>query len=242
MVNFCFKKNKKLLPVVFLHIQKTAGSSIVDLARKYYGDSVISHGDYSGIRAECFQKVNFVSGHFGYEFARHLMPGRFSFTFLRDPVQRVLSFYHYCKKQNPNDFEPYRLAQELSIEGFLEYALKPNTLKTAVCNNQAWQLAHGYGHGTDRNYYSFGEAEMQDLAVAHLEKLSHVGFTETFEDDRSFILTKLGIPVPEVNEITNASGYRPSVNDLSGLAVELLEEVTRIDQTLYSYAWSIRKP
>ena len=34
-------------PALFLHIQKTAGSSIVDLARLAYGsDKVISHGDY----------------------------------------------------------------------------------------------------------------------------------------------------------------------------------------------------
>jgi len=241
VINFVLNKNKKLLPVVFVHIQKTAGSSIVELARNYYGESVISHGDYSGHRPEDFQKIDFVSGHFGYEFARHLMPGRFSFTFLRDPVQRVLSFYHYCKKQDTDDFEPYRLAQELSLEAFLEYALKPNTLKTAVCNNQAWQLAHGYGHGTERNYFSFDEAEVQDLAIAHLEKFSHVGFTESFEDDRDVILTSLGLPFPETNEITNASGSRPSLSDLSDSAVELLGEVTRIDQVLYDYAWSIRK-
>ncbi len=42
-------KNKQsaLKPAIFLHIQKTAGSSMVDLARLAYGsEEVVSHGDY----------------------------------------------------------------------------------------------------------------------------------------------------------------------------------------------------
>ena len=37
----------KLKPVVFLHLQKTAGTSIINVARQFYGDKkVISHDDY----------------------------------------------------------------------------------------------------------------------------------------------------------------------------------------------------
>lgn len=231
---------RSILPVVFVHIQKTAGSSIVELVRRRYGESVISHGDYGGHRPEDFQDVAFVSGHFGYEFARSLIAKRYSFTFLRDPVERVLSLYYYCKGQNPDDYEIYSLAQQLNLEEFLKHSLKNNLLRTAVCNNQAWQLAHGYGHGTDRDYFSFEEQEIQELAISHLKNFSFVGFTETFEADRNNILKKLGISLPRENVIINAGGNNPAVKDLPDSTVALLRKVTGIDQMLYDHAWSNR--
>jgi len=233
-------KQNELLPVVFVHTQKTAGSSIVELIRERYGESVISHGDYNGHRPEDFQDVAFVSGHFGYEFARPLISERYSFTFLRDPVERVLSLYYYCKKQNPDDYEIYSLAQQLNLEEFLKHSLKKNFIRTAVCNTQAWQLAYGYGHGTERDYFSFEEQEILELAINHLENFSHVGFTETFEADRNIILKKVGIPRPSENVITNASGNYPTVQDLPDSTVALLRKVTCVDQILYDQAWACR--
>ena len=38
---------KSFMPAVFMHIMKTAGTTIVDLARSAYGNhDLISHGDY----------------------------------------------------------------------------------------------------------------------------------------------------------------------------------------------------
>ncbi|MCH7920168.1 MAG: sulfotransferase family 2 domain-containing protein, partial [Planctomycetes bacterium] len=114
ILNHILKREGPQRPrVLFLHIQKTAGSSIVELARDHYDKSVISHGDFGGHKPEDFQDVAFVSGHFGYEFARPLMSDRYSFTFLRDPVDRVLSFYYFCRRMDSNEFEIYSLAQGL---------------------------------------------------------------------------------------------------------------------------------
>jgi len=240
MKKFLVKQKCELSSVVFVHIQKTAGSSIVNIAQGYYGKSLISYLDYDGRRPEEFQDVAFVSGHFGYEFARPLMSDRYSFTFLRDPVDRVLSFYYFCRRMDSNEFEIYSLAQGLNLEEFIKLSLKNNHLRPVVCNNQAWQLAYGYGHMTDKYYFSFEEQEIQDLAISHLEKFSHIGFTETFEKDRNIILNKLGIPLPKKNVIINTSGDRPSVQDLPDSTVDLLRKVTHLDQILYDHAWSSR--
>ena len=81
----------ELMPALFLHIQKTAGTSIVSAAREHCGDAnMITHGDYMSRTSEELADVPFISGHFGYDFARQLMGERYSFTFLRKPVDRVL--------------------------------------------------------------------------------------------------------------------------------------------------------
>jgi hypothetical protein len=57
------------------------------MARRYYGiGNLISHCDFVGHAPQEFAHVPFVSGHFGYDFARVLMPDRYSFTFLRPSI------------------------------------------------------------------------------------------------------------------------------------------------------------
>ena len=104
------KAEKKISPALFLHIQKTAGTSIIDLARPHYGLSMTSHGDCWGYPPQYFDNTPFVSGHIGYDYARHIMESRYSFTILRDPIERVLSMYYFCRKQKSTEFDIYRAA------------------------------------------------------------------------------------------------------------------------------------
>lgn len=246
-------QNQFLKRALFLHIQKTAGTSIVDLARVAYGnDQVVSHGDYlngcqdraldkivdaRGQQPRDFQDVAFVSGHFGFDFARALLPGRFSFTFLRNPIERVLSYYYFSRSRDPKEYEIYALAQELTLDEFLALGLEKPALKACIWNNQAWQLAHGYGNSDKRNILMFSEEEILSLAVCHLDRFSYIGFTETFETDRNVILRALGISPPEQNLISNATPGRPMSVEHPASTIELLRELTRIDRRLYEIAW-----
>lgn len=234
-----FLRNKKQpgeVPVFFLHIQKTAGSSIVHVARQFYGESLVSHGDYWGLTHEQLRHIGFISGHIGYQFAQHLMRRRFSFTFLRDPGERILSMYYFCRNRNPDEFDIYRKAHEMNLAQFLEAGLSDPCIRMHIWNNQVWQLAHGYTHLDTRTVDDFRETELLGLAKEHLLEFSYVGFTETFDSDAAVILTALGFPemtqMPKVND----SPDRPTVTTLSPAIRSLLDELTMLDQQLYSYA------
>jgi len=229
-------------PAVFVHIQKTAGTSIVDLARHYYGDNMTSHGDHVGRSVDEFLNTGFVSGHFGYEFAAPLMRERYSFTFLRDPVDRILSFYYYCRSRSPDEFPMCRFAQEHNLEDFLKAGFSDLVVKTRIWNNQTWQLACGYANPEKKHLNAFEPEELLSLAKKHLDELSHVGFTQTFEQDRNTILSALKIPVPDKKVESNANKARKSVSDISQEAVRLLTDLTKLDQALYAYAWEKYHP
>lgn len=228
----------KPVPALFLHIQKTAGTSIVNVARQYYGESVTSHGDCWAYSPDELEDVAFVSGHIGYDYARSLMPSRYSFVFLRDPVERILSMYYFCRKQDENEFLIYKSAHEHELEEFLEAGLSDSLVKKNIWNNQVWQLAHGYGHLDDRRIDDFDPEELIELALAHLDAFDYVGFTETFDMDRNAVLKALGIPSPEHDVVENITTGRPSAQDLSASAMELLEELTILDRALYQEARS----
>jgi len=225
---------------LFLHIQKTAGSSIINIARKYYGDNMTSYGDCWGHKPTEFINTAFVSGHIGYDYARSLMPSRFVFTFLRNPIERVLSLYYFCRKMNPDDFLIYRRAHDLSLEQFLAASYTDPLIKKNIWNNQVWQLAHGYAHLDERKIDDFSSDELVTLAMTHLDEMSYVGLTETFKNDRDYILSSLGLPIPKNNIFVNTNTGRPTTNDMSPGIKELLMSITSLDQILYDKVCSLR--
>lgn len=241
---------------IFVHIQKTAGTSIVNLARQHYHQKhIISHGDYLE-KANHFasnqdfrmdekiisnlRNVRFLSGHFGHDFAKPFMHERYSFTFLRDPIERVLSFYYFCKNRDANEFEMYRLCQQLPLNEFLKMGLEQSEVSSFIWNNQVWQLACGFGNPENRGLSSFKPKELLDLSVRHLDDYSYIGFAETFENDSDKIFEDLGVVLPKERITSNANPGRPTAKDLPRSTLDLLEQLTSLDQILYEKAWSLR--
>lgn len=245
----------KIKPAIFLHIQKTAGTSVVNLVSQHYDQNFISHGEYiekmqysldSKPRTDsgaisAFRNIPFLSGHFGYDFAKNFMDERYSFTFLRNPIERVLSFYFFCRSQNPAEYYIYKLCQECLLEEFLEKGLEVPEIGALILNNQVWQLACGFGNAGNYGLSSYSPEKLLDLAVAHLDEFSHVGFTETFEEDRNKIFHDLGIPLPTKKFASNANPYRPTAVDLPPSTLDLLDRLTQLDQVLYRKAWAKQK-
>lgn len=224
------------IPALFLHIQKTAGTSIIETVRHHYGADMTSHGDCWGHAPESFEDVKFVSGHIGYNYAAALLPGRFSFTFLRNPVERILSMYFFCKGRNSNEFMIYRKANELSLEDFLLAGLKDPWVKKNIWNNQVWQLAHGYAHLDNRTIDNFSGDELLDMAKSHLENISYVGFTETVDQDFPFILSRLQMRPDTQLPKANVTNMRPLVNELPDTLTDIMAELTSLDWKLYEHA------
>ncbi|CAG7855864.1 hypothetical protein MCAMS1_00149 [biofilm metagenome] len=241
----------KLKPVIFVHLQKTAGTSIIKEVRQYYGNNnVISHGDFfldhDGQRItndkyaqpeyiqNRFGGIPFLSGHFGYEFAKPFMDSRFSFTFLRNPVERVLSAYYFYKTRNSDQFRHYSLAHQLPLDEFLALGFTDPDIKLHVLNYQVSQLAVGWGGGV---HFACNGDELLAMAIKHLGEFSYVGFTETFEKDQEQILKYMGIAKPAVNIKSNANPGRPTFDSLPPSSKNLLLELTVLDRQLYEWAW-----
>lgn len=234
-------RKKDLIPAVFLHIQKTAGTSLIEIIRAHYGNNIITHGDFSARNYEDLVDIAFISGHFGFYFAKPFIHNRYSFTILRDPVERVLSLYYFCRNQNSSEYPIYHLARTLDIENFLRQGMNPGRIHSHIWNHQVWTLASGRANPEGQESHEHDDEEkLLDLAISHLEKLSYVGFTESFEKDSVAILAALGIPVPETKIVANTTPGRLGRNDVSERTLELIAELTRLDQIMYAKAWSRR--
>ena len=232
---------KRRKPALFLHIQKTAGTSIVTAAQAHYGRSnVVSHGDFVGRSPEEFMDVPFVSGHFGYNFARPLLNGRFSFTFLRSPVERVVSLYYFCKSRDPDQFPIYKLAHEYDLEEFVMQAKCKGVIRHHVWNAQVWNLAGGPGPVVQRPGRSMEPDALLQRAIEHMRTLSFVGFTEAFDEDGAAVSRALGMSSGRSLGRDNVTPRRESVEDLAESVISAINDVTDLDRKLYEVAWRDR--
>jgi hypothetical protein len=203
------------------------------MAMEHYGDeNVCSHGDYMGMSPSQLKKFSFVSGHFGYDFAQELIPERFSFTFLRNPIERIISLYCFCRTRDPEEFPIYRAACEHDFDGFLQAVNDNNIVRSYISNSQVWCLASGPGFAEIAGD-ELPEDEMSDLAITNASLFSFIGFTETFEDDVGQIINALDMEAVQTAKHENVTQDKIVVSDLSAQTIELLEELTQWDRKLY---------
>ena len=208
---------------------------MTEAVRPHYRNDIVSHGDYLKHDAASLKNIGFISGHFGFEYARQFMDGRYSFTFLRDPVERLLSLYYFSRTRDPAEFPMYRLAHEMDLAGYLRAGFDREDVKTFLWNQQAWQLACGWQDPQQREIPDFTEEQILERAKAHVMEFNYIGFVESIAVDSKAILANLHVPVPEVVP-ANLTPERPHRNDLPAAAIRLAEELTRLDAALYEHA------
>jgi len=228
--------NNARRPAIFLHIQKTAGTSMTEAVRPYYQNDIVSHGDYLEHDTASLKNMRFISGHFGFEYARLFMDGRYSFTFLRDPIERILSLYYFSRTRDPAEYPIYRVAHELDLSGYLRAGFDRNDVKTYLWNQQAWQLACGWHDPQQRQILNFTEEEILERAKVNVMEFHYIGFVESIAVDSKAILANLHVPVPESLVPANVTAERPHRDDLPAAAIRLAEELTRLDAALYQHA------
>ncbi len=228
--------------VIFLHIAKTAGTSIVQFFRdRMPSELITSHGEFlqfSGTqeeRVDQLKKYQFLSGHFGYRDIAPLLEESYSFTFLRDPVDRVMSLYKFFQwPKSVQDIPVAGVAKELGLEGFLTSTLPE--VNEMLDNQQTWQLARSYWQEDREALKHLSNDELLTLAKAHLEQFDLVGVTETFDADFGRVLRHLGIdePVPEERGWFRSTSPITR-HELSPSVLASLQERLALDYALVDY-------
>lgn len=209
-------------------------------ASELYGrENCCMHGDYLSHAPEQLEPLMMVSGHFGFEYAEGFMLGRYSFTFLRDPIERLLSYYSYCRGATRDEYEINTLAHDSDAETFFRAgATASSKFASHMWNHQACQLASGWGASlvgkVDITPDALPPDEILDRAKANLARFDYIGLVESFDVDNAAIFAALGDTSSDVFRI-NAAPVRTTREELSPSTLELLATLTEIDQKLYDW-------
>lgn len=219
--------------IVFLHIMKTAGTSLVNGFRGHFPGKAMSHGDFRGLSDEQLFEPKFITGHFGHDVIKRVPGRKYTFTFLRDPVERVLSFYHFCRSQDPRKFEIYHRAAELPLAEFLRS--EDPVIREHIEDHQTWSVVASWEKEVRATFSHLSPDAILEIAKENLRGLNRVGLTETFVQDAVDICDDILIPPNVIYARENTSVGRPSRFRLSAADLEAARSLVQLDQRLYEF-------
>jgi hypothetical protein len=234
--------------IAFVHIPKTAGATVTNMfIRAYSKAGVHPAGNYMTGPVQTETKVTrrpggwevwqrkggrVTVGHVPYRvFRRHLPLDALYMTFLREPVDRVLS--HYYRHIHHPHLTPAqrRQARDRGREraASLEEALVE--MRLPQLTNLATRFLCGHPSRGDE----LAPSALDD-AKAALRNFAFVGIQERFEESLVLLQRMLGLDlVPYMNRHVSVEGGRPAVDEIPAEQRALIEEHNRLDLELYRF-------
>jgi hypothetical protein len=214
--------------LIFLHIPKTAGTTLNRIIEWQYSPLSIFTIDPHGIRAtpERFKtlseqrrrQLRVVRGHMVYGIHEFLPQGATYITMLRDPVARMLSAYSFILRRPLNPMHRKLKRERLGVEAFIR--LTPNR------QNLQCRILAGVKDVTC-------DQRVLDIAKENIAKsFSVVGLCERFEESLMLIAKTFGweIPYYENRKVSKVRlALEPSM-------VNMIQEHNRLDMELYEFA------
>lgn len=214
-----------MIEIVSIHIPKTAGRSFLSILNTVYDSNIIAHFDrknynYKGtpeieqFKSQLKSTTKIIHGHFQYKELVDLKNINTAkvITWLRNPVERVISNYSFFKKRISESLNDAEL-QNRRDEKLVEYAALENS------RNRMSKFMEGL----DLDWYYF------------------VGITEHFNSDVSILAGMLKwkpFEIPRINVNTEFKSQLPPVSEKEK---KIIEDLNRIDMELYFRALEIRK-
>ncbi|WP_420645717.1 sulfotransferase family 2 domain-containing protein [Candidatus Leptofilum sp.] len=221
---------------IFLHIHKTAGTTLHAILRRQYDEAEVYNIDAKGhdyhhfikLSQSEYAKIRLLKGHMNYRLHSFLPQPATYFTFLREPIERVISYYYFIRR-TPRHLH-HQAANALSLYEFASQQIDP-----LMANGQTRQLAGGYPK------YDFGdEADaLLNKAKQHLQAhFAVVGLTERF--DESLMMLQQAFNWHHVwYQRQNVGSNRPKQEELSSKTIAYLKKLNQTDEALYAYGRSL---
>lgn len=206
--------------LIFIHIPKTGGQSVAHLLEQVCGAHLVCRPGRPGAKpiadatpAE-HERFRAYSGHLFYG-VHVLLPGDPEsyayFTVLREPVQRLVSFYHHAHRFPGSSSAATRLVD--SGQKLLDWLADP--VDRSVLNGQA-----------------------KHLPCADLERFVAVGVTEYLEASVSLLGERMGFPRWQSVKSQNVTRSRPPLHDIPSSVYRQALANNGADFALYRWAVS----
>ena len=236
----------------FLHIPKTAGSALTSLLESKFEPD--ERAPYVGQMEELERDgYRLICGHRDYDDARMLTGDVRVITFLRDPLERVLSLYNFWRSYTWEEItsrkmEGNKIAKSHSFPDFIRHPhLKGHT------HNGMFRMLAGRTYSYKASNFPVSESVNHaiETGMNRLEGFFHIGFQETYAQSTLDLFEKMGSPILESQLTRTASPHNESErnkfpllvrDDMSAETVEEFKQRNIIDYQIYDLARETYSP
>lgn len=226
---------------IFLHIHKTAGTTLNQIATRQYAPGTIVDL-YGTEKIETFKKLpevkklnlRLIRGHMGFGLHEFLPQSATYFTLLREPIERTISQYYFIRstfekthQQGVIGDETYQKISSMTFGVFVSEAFSDR-----YDNLQIRALAGSKA----KRYDGIVTDDVFELAKKNLrEKFSVVGVVEDFE--RSLLLLKRYYGWSNIFYfVRNPTKNRPRRSQLTSETINRIHLINEFDLRLYDFA------
>ncbi len=217
----------------FLHVPKSGGTALTLYLRSVLGKRHVFHvgeGRYRKAPLEGLMKrYPVITGHFNVaQIPERLFLSTFFFTFLREPVDRIVSMYHFFKEGDMDSDHRVVINEEWSLERALDKWARPGSC-SAWSNEQTFL----FSGATDTEQ---PPESLLPLALRNLERFDFVGIHERFAEGVESLGRLRGWPLNAPVPRFKTSRKRLAVEDVESALVERILAANRCDVELYARA------
>jgi len=227
-----FKSNQ---PVVFLHIPKTAGTTLTHILQRSHPARLVCKSTgmpeqldaLMEMPAEARAALSLVTGHFPYGIHRHFARPVTYVTFLRRPVDRVISAYYYALSMPDHYLHRTLVKSRASLEKFLHLTNEGQNCQTRQLCSRAIKLF--------REGEPVVAADLETAKRNLSKRFAVVGLAECFDESLLLIKRALGLGFVYYN-VLNRTPNKPNLRDIPTRAIRAIEKCNELDFELHEYA------
>jgi len=229
----------------FVHIPKTAGSSLIEILDKHFSSEEIlplhsasSSKSFEAFPAKQLEKIRLVHGHFPYGpfdrgIYRYIVKNPVCITMLRDPIKRTISEYQHILRRFENRHHHAVLSEGLSL---FDFASDPRFSKNVV-NRQTYMVAgRFYRLRRGDHHAGISDETRLEMAKQRLEQFAFVGLTERFDESIQLLSYTFGWDLLDEMPRINVSPTPSRSDTISEESRKMILKQTYLDQQLYQFA------
>ena len=232
--------------VIFLHIPKVGGTTVNKIIDRQYKPNTIYRVRDDDSRHKRIQdcvdefkvlpvaekeEIEVVMGHMGFGIHNFLPQPSVYITMLRDPVERVISYYYYVLRTSNHYLYQKVTSEKISLEDCIRLGIS-----TELDNSQTRILSASNGDSDSPITFGQCNEEMLKRAKKNLQEyFVGVGLVESF--DKSLLLFKKLLNWNNIFYIKrNVTKNRPLKSDFSQETLNIIQNQNEFDLELYRYA------
>jgi len=223
-------------PIIYIHLMKTGGSTLRTVLEREYGlDAVFTlyeKGQQQDICIDRYWEMSIENREKKRVFAGHLhfglhekLEGPYNYlTMLRDPVERIISLYHYIRSMPNHGHHKRIVGENMSMSDFVESEMSSTLGKLYI------QFISGI---RTLSYWEYSEEALNATKLRLQEFFPIVGILEKLDESLLLMKRAYGWKTPYyVKE--NTTKNKPEVTH-TDKDMEIIRKVSRMDRELYAH-------